>query len=38
MAKKNQPNKIDNETIVNDTLELLWENRGNCGVNLCWVC
>ena len=27
MAKKNQSNKIDNETIVNDTLELLWENR-----------
>ena len=27
MEKKNQSNKIDNETIVNDTLELLWENR-----------
>ena len=27
MAKKIQPNKIDNETIVNDTLELLWKNQ-----------
>ena len=27
MAKKNQSNKIDNETIVNNTLELLWENQ-----------
>lgn len=27
MAKKIQPNKIDNETIVYDTLELLWKNQ-----------